>query len=193
MLFSACTPDIEKIKAFSPSENLPVVHAENFETTFSDSGITRFYLKTPELKRFEADGVIFTEFPKGILLVKYDQQMRVVSRISSRYAKQFIKEKRWEARNDVVAVNIQGDTLKTELLIWDEMAGRIYSNEYVKVITPDRIITGIGFESDQLLANWRIRNPKGTIYVQLNREPAAPIDSLSTQPPVLQPVKIGNP
>jgi len=53
LLFYGCVNDIEKIKAFSSSEILPVLHAENFETTYSDSGMVRFFLKTPELKRFE--------------------------------------------------------------------------------------------------------------------------------------------
>ncbi len=192
LLFSACVNDIDKISAFSPKENLPVVHAENFETTFSDSGIIRFYLKTPELKRFDTGDQPFYEFPQGILLVQYDRNSQIVSSISSRYAKQFIQEHKWEAKNDVVSVNSRGDTLKTEFLVWDEKAGKIYSDEYVKIIRPDQIITGIGFESDQSLQNWRIRNPKGTIYVQLKRESNP--DSLAEigTGPIMKPVDIGN-
>ena len=188
-----CVNDVEKIKAFNPSEILPVVHAENFETTFSDSGIVRFYLKTPELKRFETSESSFIEFPKGVLLIKYNQQKQVLSTITARYAKQFVKEKRWEAKNDVVATNSMGDTLKTEHLIWDEAAGRIYNNEFVKVIRPDQVITGIGFDADQTLSNWRIRNPRGPIYVQVNQQRSAPSDSVFGNLPVLRPVNIKNP
>ncbi len=155
--------------------------------------MVRFYLKTPELKRFETDGAPFVEFPQGILLIKYNARMEMISSISARYAKQFVKEKRWEAKNDVVAINSMGDTLQTEHLIWDEQAKRIYNDEYVKVIRPDQIMTGIGFESDASLENWRIRKPRGTIYVQLNREGSAPVDSLPVPVPVMRPVKIGNP
>ena len=161
ILLNSCINDIEKIKAFNPSEILPVIQAENFETTYSDSGIVRFYLKTQELKRFENEDNPYIEFPKGVLLIKYNPQKEVVSTIAARYAKQFVKERRWEAKNDVVATNNQGDTLKTEHLIWDEESGRIYNNEFVKVVRPDQVITGIGFEADQNLSNWRIRNPRG--------------------------------
>jgi len=193
MLFSSCANDIEKIKAFNPTEILPVVQAENFETTYSDSGIVRFYVKTPELKRFESDEASFIEFPKGILLVKYNQQKQVVSRITARYAKQFVKEHRWEASNDVIAVNSFGDTLKTEHLIWDEKAGRIYNTEFVKIIRPDQILTGIGFEADQSLGNWRIKNPRGPIYVQLNKQRTETQDTVFKNLPVLRPVNISNP
>jgi LPS export ABC transporter protein LptC len=193
LTYCGCVNDVEKIKAFNPSEILPVVQAENFETTFSDSGIVRFYLKTPELKRFESSESSYVEFPKGVLLIKYNQDKQVISTISARYAKQFVKERRWEAKNDVVATNNVGDTLKTEHLIWDEQAGRIYNNEFVKVIRPDQIITGIGFEADQTLSNWRIRNPRGPIYVQQNRQKSAPSDSVFGNLPVLRPVNIKNP
>jgi LPS export ABC transporter protein LptC len=193
VLINACVNDIEKIKAFSHSEILPVVQAENFETIYSDSGVVRFFLKTPELKRFESDDQPFVEFPKGVLLIKYNQNKEVISSISARYAKQFVKERRWEAKNDVVAINSFGDTLKTEHLIWDEQSGKIYNNEYVKVIRPDQVITGIGFEADQTLGNWRVRNPKGPIFIQMNRQKASPSDSVFGNLPVLRPVNLKNP
>lgn len=168
LLFTACENDIETIKAFSPSENLPIVHAFNFETTFTDSGVVRFHLRTPELKQFDSDGQSFAEFPQGIELLKYDENRRVVSNITARYARQDLREKRWEARNEVIAVNMAGDTLKTELLFWDERGGKIYTDEFVRIVRPDQIITGTGFESDQSMQNWVILKPRGTIYVEVS-------------------------
>jgi len=57
-----------------------------------------------------------------------------------------------------------------------------YSNiksqeEYVKIIRSDQIITGIGFESDQSLENWRIKDPKGTIYVDVETSENNDMDS----------------
>jgi LPS export ABC transporter protein LptC len=191
MFFYACSNDIEKIKAFSPSESLPVVQAEDFETVFSDSGLVRFYLKTPELKRFETDGQSYTEFPKGVLLMKYDLHGQIISSISSRYARQYTKEKKWEAKNDVVAINNEGDTLRTETLTWDEQAGRIYSDGFVRIIRSNQNLTGFGFESDQSLKNWRIKKPKGPIYIQLRQEGTSPEDSVFGNAPYLQPVNTG--
>jgi LPS export ABC transporter protein LptC len=191
MLFYGCVNDIEKIKAFSSPEALPVLTAENYETTFTDSGMVRFFLKTPLLMRFEIEGQSFVEFPDGIEIKKYDDQQRIISSITARYAKQFDKESRWEAKNDVVAVNLAGDTLKTEHLIWDEKTGRIYSDQYVKIIRPDQIITGIGFESDQSMGNWRIRNPRGIIYVEVGKDPADPADQPGP-PGAMRPLEITN-
>jgi LPS export ABC transporter protein LptC len=167
LLFCSCENNLEKIKAFNSVDNLPVVEATNFETLFTDSGEVRFFLKTPKLLRFETEGEPYIEFPEGIELIKYDENKNIVSSITANYAKQFVEEKKWEAKNNVVATNFKGDTLKTEHLIWDEQAEKIYTEEYVKIIRENQIITGIGFQSDQTIENWRIKNPKGTIYVDV--------------------------
>ena len=165
ILFYACENNIEEIKAFSTNETLPVVEAENFETLFTDSGEVRFFMKAPKLLKFENGGNAYLEFPKGVELIKYDENENVISSITADYARQYEKEKKWEAKNNVIATNAKGDTLKTELLIWEEKAEKIYTDAFVTIIRPDQIITGIGFESNQNLENWKIKNPKGTIYV----------------------------
>lgn len=198
-LLFACENNIEKIKAFSSFENLPVVEASNFETMFTDSGEVRFFLKTPKLLRFEGEGKPYVEFPEGIELVKYDENQNIISSITADYAKQFEKEEKWEAKNNVVATNAQGDTLKTEHLIWEEKEEKIHTEEFVRIIREDQIITGIGFQSDQSLQNWRIKNPKGTIYINVKNPPPPPADSIkevpqnnSQQIPSLKPLDIGN-
>jgi len=180
IVFLGCEPEIEKIKAFSSSENLPLVSATDFETTFIDSFKVQFCLKAPTLRKFDTGGQPFFEFPDGILLIKYDQNENVISRITADYAIQYEKQEKWEAKNNVVAVNAQGDTLKTELLIWDEKAGKIFSDKFVRIVRTDQIITGVGFEADQSLQNWKIKNPKGTIYVELEKEEGASYPEDST-------------
>lgn len=181
-LFSACENNIEQIKAFSSPENLPTIEASNYQTMFTDSGEVRFSLKAPKLLRFEGDGKPYLEFPEGIELVKFDEHQKIISSITADYAKQFEKEEKWEAKNNVVATNAQGDTLKTEHLIWEEKEEKIYTEEFVRIIRENQIISGIGFQSDQSLQNWRIKNPKGTIYIDVNASPTSPTDSIQALP-----------
>jgi LPS export ABC transporter protein LptC len=170
MLFYGCENNIEQIKAFYTTENLPVLEATNFETLLTDSGQVRYFLKAPKLLQFQDEGRNYIEFPEGMELIKFDEHKRIISSITADYAKQFIAEDKWEAKNNVVATNAQGDTLKTEHLIWEEKKEIIYTEEFVKIIRTDQIITGIGFTSDQKLQNWKIKNPKGTIYISMNNE-----------------------
>ncbi len=184
ILLSSCESNLEQIKAFSSPENLPVVEASNFETMYTDSGEVRFSLKAPKLLQFEADGKTYIEFPEGIELIKFDENQNIISSITADYAKNFEKEEKWEAKNNVVATNAQGDTLKTEHLIWEEKTEKIYTEEFVRIIRDDQVITGIGFESDQSLQNWRIKNPKGEIYIEVEDNPQNSTDISS--PPQLK-------
>ncbi len=170
MLFYGCENNIEQIKAFYTTENLPVLEATNFETILTDSGQVRYFLKAPKLLQFQDEGRDYREFPEGVELVEYDDHKRIISSIKANYAKEFLAENKWEAKNNVVATNAQGDTLKTEHLIWEEKKEIIYTEEFVKIIRTDQIITGIGFTSDQKLQNWKIKNPKGTIYISVSTE-----------------------
>lgn len=179
-LFLGCKKNnIEEIKAFYSTESLPTQEANNFEALFTDSGQVRFSLKAPKLLRYEADGRDYTEFPEGLALVKYDENKKIISSITAKYARQYIADGKWEAKNNVIATNAAGDTLKTEILYWEEKAEKIYTDEFVKIIRADQILTGIGFTSDQKMQNWKIKNPKGTIYINVNNQPQ-PADSIVT-------------
>ncbi len=168
IFFYGCENDIETIKAFSSTDNLPVVEAINFYTISTDSGQVRYTLKTPKLLMFENEGKAFYEFPEGMEITQYDATGKIVSSLTADYAKQFIKEQKWEAKNNVVATNEQGDTLLTEHLIWEEKNEKIYTEEFVKFIRTNQIITGIGFTSDASFKNYRIKDLKGDIYVTVD-------------------------
>jgi len=168
-LFVSCENEISKIKIYSNTDNLPSVTADGFEMLFSDSTVIRFKLLTPELIRHNDEKEPYTEFPQGVSIIKYDAHMNVISSITAQYAKNFVSDDRWEAKNNVVAVNFKGDTLKTEYLVWDTRKEKIYSDQFVKIIQKDQIYTGIGFESDQDFSSYHIKNLKGHMYVNVDK------------------------
>ncbi|MFV0377367.1 MAG: LPS export ABC transporter periplasmic protein LptC [Mangrovibacterium sp.] len=167
MLFFSCANKVEKIKELAIDEKLPGMIAENFEMLYSDSAIVRFKMITPKMIRHDQEKDPFTEFPAGIEIEKFDGKMKVVSRITANYAQYIDKEKKWIAKNNVIAINEAGDSLKTEELIWEEDKGRIYSELFVRIIRKDQIINGIGFESDQEMQNWEVKKPTGTLYIDM--------------------------
>jgi len=68
-----------------------------------------------------------------------------------------------EARNNVVVENTSGDKLETEHLIWDQKEDRIFSDVFTRITSPDRVIFGDGFESNQDFSKYRIRKVRGII------------------------------
>lgn len=170
VFFYSCENNIEQIQAFGTTENLPMLETSNFETMVTDSGVVRYFLKAPKLMRFDNERESYFEFPEGIELIKYDENKQIISSITANYAKQYEKDKRWEVKNNVIATNAQGDTLKTEQLFYSELEERIYTDEFVRIIRSEQNITGVGFQSDQTMQNWRIKQPKGSIDVNVNNQ-----------------------
>lgn len=165
----SCENEISKIKAYVNTEDLPALKAEGFEMLVSDSSVIRFKLQTPELIRHTNVKEPFTEFPQGVKIEKYDASMNITSSITAQYAKNFDSDDRWEAKNNVIAVNQKGDTLKTEYLVWDNKKKKIYSDQFVKIIQKDQVYTGIGFESNLDFSSYHIKNLKGHMYVDVNK------------------------
>ncbi len=169
LFLGSCENEIPKIKVVPKSPDPPSMTASGFEMLYSDSTVIRFKLQTPRLIRHDDVRDAYTEFPDGVKIEKYDANMNIVSSITAQYAKNFDADDRWEAKNNVVAVNLKGDTLKTEYLVWDTQKKRIYSDQFVKIIQKDQIFTGIGFESNQDFSDYKIKNLQGHIYVNMNK------------------------
>ena len=168
-VFVSCANDIEKIKKFSNSEDLPVITAQGYEVLFFDSTVITRKLQTPEMIiHGNENEPSYTEFPQGVAITQYDSRMNITSYITSQYAKYFEADERWEAKNNVVAINQKGDTLKTEYLVWDQKKARIYSDQFVKIIRKDnQVSTGTSFESNQDFSEYEIKNLKGRMYVDV--------------------------
>ena len=170
-LFVSCENDIEKIKQFSNSENLPNITAEGYEVLYFDSTVIRRKLQTPEMIIHNDEKEPYTEFPQGVEITQYDNKMNITSYITAQYAKNFNSQERWEAKNNVVAVNQKGDTLKTEYLVWDQKKGKIYSDQFVKITQKDgQVTTGTSFESNQDFSEYVIKNLKGQMYVDVQNK-----------------------
>ena len=169
-LFFSCENDIAKIKIYAKGEDLPSLTAEGFEMIVSDSTVIRSKLQTPELIRHDNEKKPYTEFPKGIKIIQYDANMNIISNITAQYAKYFEADDRWEAKNNVVAVNQKGDTLKTEYMTWDQKRGKIRSDQFVKIIQKDKQYTGTGFESNQDFTVYTFKNLKGQMYIDVQEK-----------------------
>jgi LPS export ABC transporter protein LptC len=168
LILGSCENEISKVKTVISTEEPPAITAEGFEMLASDSSVIRFKLQTPQLIYHKEEKDPYYEFPKGIKIVKYDAGMNIISSITAQYAKNFPSDDRWEAKNNVIAVNFKGDTLKTEYMVWDTAKKKIYSDQFVKIIQKDHIFTGIGFESNQDFSDYQIKNLKGDIYVNVD-------------------------
>ena len=146
---------------------IPTVDATNFETLVTDSGVVKYHLQTPRLVIYDDPKEPYHDFPEGFIFQKYDINKKIISQMSGNRGKYFDKDKKWEAHGNVVLVNIDGDTLRSEELKYQETEDLIYSDQFVSIKKGDQYITGAGgFKSDSQMTKWTFYKNKGHLYVK---------------------------
>jgi LPS export ABC transporter protein LptC len=60
------------------------------------------------------------------------------------------------AFGNVIVESSDGTVLKTEELHYEDAAGRVHTDKFVEIISPDEVIFGYGLESDAGLENYTI-------------------------------------
>lgn len=151
----------DKIDAVVNREAMASLEATEVTTVISDSGITRYRIAAPDWLIYDKAKDPYWDFPKGILLEKFNEDLTIDATIKGDYARYKEKPQIWELRGNVYAVNQQGEQFETPLLYWDQKTERIYSDSIIKITRAASIIVGIGFESNQTMTQYTIKKPQG--------------------------------
>jgi LPS export ABC transporter protein LptC len=164
LFFLGCENDLKKVNIVTQKQTLPTLSAKNIEVIYSDSAIIKVRLTAPLSEEYESEDP-YTVFPKGIKAVFFKEDLSAKTTLTANYAINKKKKRIMEARGNVIVVNEKGETLNTEHLIWDESTQKVYTNEFVKITTSDKIIFGQGMEADQNFTKYKIFKIKGTVNV----------------------------
>lgn len=182
----------DKIGAVVDRTKLPKLHETEVSTIISDSGITRYRISAPRWDIYDKAIQPYQEFPEGIYFEKFDLNLKVDANIQSNYARFNDTQQIWLLKGKVRAMNLQGELFETEQLYWDQRQARFYSDSLIKITQTTRIITGIGFESNETMTHYLIKNPKGTFPLNENAKPstssAQPTVTTSAPKPPIVPV-----
>ncbi len=169
----ACTPNKpEEIKALTNSEELPSLTIKELTTVITDSGKIKYRFVSPQLLQFDQKAEPTIEFPGGLHLFIFDVNEDVDAQIKCKEAVYYQNTEIWELRQDVEAINMKGEVINSELLLWDQKKRSVYSDQFIKITTQREIITGYGFESDERLENYKIKNISGILEIEDNLSPA---------------------
>jgi LPS export ABC transporter protein LptC len=155
----------EFIAAVEDRSVIPQLHVRDVTTVVSDSGITRYRINTPQWDIYDKAIQPYWEFPAGVHLERFDENLIVDANVHSLYAKYHERDQLWELKGNVRATNIQGELFETELLFWNQRTERIYSDSLIKITKPEYIIIGVGFESNQEMTQYQLRQTRYVISV----------------------------
>ncbi|HNX07554.1 MAG TPA: LPS export ABC transporter periplasmic protein LptC [Bacteroidales bacterium] len=166
---TSCKNKIEDINALTLTDTLPVETGKNIEIIYSDSAKIQTLIKSPFYKKYAGKNP-YIEMPQGIDAIFYDSAMRIKTRLTAKYAIKYDKKHVMEVKNNVVVINEKKERLNTEHLIWDEELRRIYTDQFVKITTPDKVFYGDGLDADDSFMKWVIKKPRGSFFVNTDEE-----------------------
>ncbi len=147
--------------------NFLTMEAINYETFYTDSGVVKYHLQAPKFLIYNDPKKPYKDFPDGFIMQRYDQNKKIISQMSGNRGKYYDLDKKWEAFGNVVLVNSQGDTLKSEELKYHEAEDLIFSDQFVSIKKGDQYITGTGgFKSDTQMSKWSFMKTKGHLYIE---------------------------
>lgn len=150
LLFISCEnrmEDIDRIANIPEEEAVDI--SKNVEIIYSDSAQVKAVLTGPEMHIYH-DSTQNYEFPKGVKLIFYDENLKETQRITSDYAIQRTKEELTEFRKNVVVNMADGSVIETEELFYDEANKRYYNTIPVVFFLSDSRgnLQATSFESD---------------------------------------------
>ena len=160
ILFRSCESDVDVFKFVMDDEEAPVITSFDLYITQSDSGKIQYKIFCPRLGLFEGEEP-YKDLPKGFNAEIFDDNAKPDSFISANKGKLFNNNTLMDARDNVVVINVEGDTLYTEHLIWDGEKEIIFTDDPVEIRTKDDIIFGDGLEANQSFTKYTIKNPRG--------------------------------
>lgn len=177
--FSSCDGKAKAMgDAITERDSLPVMNTLGVTTLISDSGVTRYRVNTEEWLMFDRKKPSYWAFEKGVYVEQFDSIFNVEASIKADTAYYYDKERLWKLIGNVDIQNRKGERFNTELLYWNEATQKVYSDKFIRIEQPDRIITGHGFDSNQQMTVYVIRNIEGIFYVEDDAKKTQP----ETQP-----------
>lgn len=159
--------------AVGKGDSIPDMRTTGVTTYISDSGMIRYKIITAEWLVYSRIDSPYWAFKKGIYLEKFDTLFRIDASIKADTAYFYEPKKLWELRGNVHIRSQRGDKFDTQLMFWDQNKERIYSDRFIRIEQPDKVLTGYGFESNQQMTEYQIYNNTGIFTV----EDTAPADT----------------
>lgn len=164
MLFS-CENEMSTIQSLTVQDTLATESAKNIVAHYSDSGLLKAVLKSPELLKYGGDNPRMV-FPQGIHVFFYDSIEELSSEIKSDYAIRYEKEKVMEVRKNVVIFDHKkGKELNTEVLYWNQDKRIIYNDAFVTIKENGRIMHGDSMRADENLDHFELFQVRATIDI----------------------------
>jgi len=164
---SSCRGDTKDVVevAFDP-ETTYTLKVTDMSNLVSDSGIIRYRLDAKEWLVYDKAKVPYWHFPEGLYVEKFDTLFNIDVSIKADTAYYYTKKELWKLVDNVKVKNAEGQRFETDLLYWDQKQEKVYSDKNIRIEKEDKIIIGVGFESNQTMTKYKVFNTQGEFPIE---------------------------
>ncbi len=157
LVFSSCGEN--KIKPTTNPElndtQIPAQQSWDSKIIFTEKGVLKAILYSKHMRVYERKRETLIDDMKVDFYNPIGERTSV---LTSKKGRVDDLTKNMFAIDSVVTVSDSGVTLRTDELMWENKTQKIKTDRFIRIESPNEIIEGYGFESDQHLQNYTIRN-----------------------------------
>jgi LPS export ABC transporter protein LptC len=151
----ACENDVNVVKELGKKKP-GIEEGKNITSYLSMGGKMKAKLTAPLLLRYQGDSALKSEFPKTLFVEFFNDSMKLESTLRANYGRYIENENKIYLRDSVVIIRINGDTLETSELLWDQTLGRFHTDKPVTTSQRNprqKLYAKKGFSSNQTLTD----------------------------------------
>jgi len=157
------------------TEDVPDQEFSDFTTVESDSGVVKWVLSAPVARVYNASKLLVTDDPR---IEFYNEDGTLASVLLAKKGEYNQVTHDLTALGDVIVTSSEGYMLETESLVWVEKLEEIHTEDFVRFIKGEDVLTGYGFRSDPDLKNVEImkdvkaflRDEEGFVEEEVKKE-----------------------
>ena len=167
ILFAACSEQkAHTAPAIHDRDSVSMMTSYGVNTLISDSGVIKYKIVA---ERWDVNTVRQPSrwtFEKGIFMEQFDENFHIAGYISADSAWYYDQNKLWELRGRVSIRNANGLIFNSEELWWDGIKHEFYSYKFSRVVTPERMLEGTYFRSDEYMTHYVVTNSEGSFQAE---------------------------
>ncbi len=152
-------------------EVVPTMTTSDVQTVISDSGMTRYRIAAPLWNMFEEAKEPHWTFPKGVKCEELNKNYEPVTSIKCDSAYFDKNNALWTLTGNVRISNVNNDLILTDQMTWDQRSHQMYSDAFIHIEKQGRIIEGYGYESNERLTTYQLRQVEAIFPIDERRMP----------------------
>jgi len=169
---SACKDDNTTVVDHpTDPEVVPTMTTSNVQTVISDSGHTRYRIEAKLWNMFEEAKSPHWTFPQGVKAEELNNAYKTVTTLKCDSAYYDELKRLWHLVGNVSITNAGGDVILTNDMYWDQDKHSLYSNSFIHIEKQGRVIEGYGYESNEHLTSYTLRQVEAIFPVDDRRMP----------------------